>query len=341
MIQNLRLTHFRKFTSLKLDFKSKTVIFTGPNAIGKTSILEAIYLISTSKSHRTNDLTSLIQNNEDNAMIELQAEKNFKILLSTQGKQSYINGINYPKLSDFIGGFPVVMFSPSDLELIQGSKSARRRFLDLELSLIDKSYLRAIMNYKKLVKERNELLKIYTEEKKLVLDVITKQIFEYITKIYHIRTKFLEHMNQKLELVCKQLESEKIELSYLPTYGINHLEKSFNSKLSYDLLTKTTNIGLHRDDFKVSIAGLEAKEFASEGQLRNATLAIKLALKELKEENGQSIILLLDDVFASIDQKRINHIMEYIKDEHQAFITTTSLFNIPDVLLKTSQIIRL
>lgn len=341
MIQNLRLTHFRKFTSLKLDFKSKTVIFTGPNAIGKTSILEAIYLISTSKSHRTNDLTSLIQNNEDNAMIELQAEKNFKILLSTQGKQSYINGINYPKLSDFIGGFPVVMFSPSDLELIQGSKSARRRFLDLELSLIDKSYLRAIMNYKKLVKERNELLKIYTEEKKLVLDVITKQIFEYITKIYHIRTKFLEHMNQKLELVCKQLESEKIELSYLPTYDINHLEKSFNSKLSYDLLTKTTNIGLHRDDFKVSIAGLEAKEFASEGQLRNATLAIKLALKELKEENGQSIILLLDDVFASIDQKRINHIMEYIKDEHQAFITTTSLFNIPDVLLKTSQIIRL
>lgn len=341
MIQNLRLTHFRKFTSLKLDFKSKTVIFTGPNAIGKTSILEAIYLISTSKSHRTNDLTSLIQNNEDNAMIELQAEKNFKILLSTQGKQSYINGINYPKLSDFIGGFPVVMFSPSDLELIQGSKSARRRFLDLELSLIDKSYLRAIMNYKKLVKERNELLKIYTEEKKLVLDVITKQIFEYITKIYHIRTKFLEHMNQKLELVCKQLESEKIELSYLPTYDINHLEKSFNSKLSYDLLTKTTNIGLHRDDFKVSIEGLEAKEFASEGQLRNATLAIKLALKELKEENGQNIILLLDDVFASIDQKRINHIMEYIKDEHQAFITTTSLFNIPDVLLKTSQIIRL
>ena len=191
MIQNLEITHFRKFSNLKLEFKNKTIIFTGPNAVGKTTILEAIYLISTSKSHRTNDLSSMIQNNEEFATIEIQSDKKFKIILTKEGKQSYINDISYPKLSDFIGGFPVIMFSPSDLELIQGSKSVRRRFLDLELSLIDKSYLRAIMGYKKLVKERNELLKVYTEDKKLVLDVITNQIFEYISKIYQIRTRFL------------------------------------------------------------------------------------------------------------------------------------------------------
>ncbi|MDE5856545.1 MAG: hypothetical protein K2H06_05815 [Anaeroplasmataceae bacterium] len=119
------------------------------------------------------------------------------------------------------------------------------------------------------------------------------------------------------------------------------MEESFKSKLSYDLLTKTTNIGLHRDDFKIELNSLEAKEFASEGQMRNAILAIKFALKEIYKEKGQDIILLLDDVFASIDQKRINHIMEYIKNEHQTFITTTSLFNIPDELLKEAQIIRL
>ncbi|MDE6047987.1 MAG: DNA replication and repair protein RecF [Anaeroplasmataceae bacterium] len=341
MIQQLEVHHFRKFSNLKLDFKNKTVIFTGQNAVGKTTLLEAIYLISTSKSHRTNDLSTLIQNNEDITIIQIQENKKYKMILTKEGKQSFINDISYPKLSDFIGGFPVVMFSPSDLELIQGSKSVRRRFLDLELSLIDKSYLRAIMGYKKLVKERNELLKIFTEEKKLVLDVITKQICEYISKIYNIRTRFLEKLNQKLEFVCKNLDCEKLKLSYIPTYDINHLEESFKSKLSYDLITKTTNIGLHRDDFKIELDTLEAKEFASEGQMRNAILAIKFALKEIYKEKGQNIILLLDDVFASIDQKRINHIMEYIKNEHQTFITTTSLFNIPDELLKEAQIIRL
>lgn len=341
MINHLEIVHFRKFSKLTLHFKSKITVFTGPNAVGKTTILEAIYLISTSKSHRTNDLSTMIQNNEDYSSVEIHSAKKFKMILSKEGKKSYINDIFYPKLSEFIGGIPVILFSPADLELIQGSKSGRRRFLDLELSLIDKSYLRAIMSYKKLVKERNELLKIYTEDKKLVLDVITYQILEYISKIYKIRIKFLEKLNFKLNAVCENLECEKIKLSYVPSYDINHLEESFKSKLSYDLLTKTTNIGLHRDDFRIELNSLEAKEFASEGQMRNAILAIKFALKEIYKEKGQDIILLLDDVFASIDQKRINHIMEYIKNEHQTFITTTSLFNIPDELLKEAQIIRL
>lgn len=341
MIHHLEIVHFRKFSNLTLDFKNKITVFTGPNAVGKTTILEAIYLISTSKSHRTNDLSTLIQNNENYLSVEIYSTKKFKMILSKEGKKSFINDISYPKLSDFIGGLPVILFSPSDLELIQGSKSVRRRFLDLELSLIDKSYLRAIMGYKKLLKERNDLLKIYTEDKKLVLNVITTQILEYISKLYQIRTNFLERLNSKLKMVCEHLECEQIKLSYIPSYDIHHLEDSFQSKLYYDLLTKTTNIGLHRDDFKIELDTLEAKEFASEGQMRNAILAIKFALKEIYKEKGQEIILLLDDVFASIDQKRINHIMEYIKNEHQTFITTTSLFNIPDELLKEAQIIRL
>ena len=205
MINHLEIVHFRKFSKFALDFKSKITVFTGPNAVGKTTILEAIYLISTSKSHRTNDLSTLIQNNEDYASVEIQSTKKFKMILSKEGKKSFINDISYPKLSDFIGGIPVILFSPADLELIQGSKSVRRRFLDLELSLIDKSYLRAIMGYKKLVKERNELLKIYTEDKKLVLNVITGQILEYISKIYQIRIKFLEKLNSKLNTVCEIL----------------------------------------------------------------------------------------------------------------------------------------
>lgn len=341
MIDHLELVHFRKFSKLTLDFKNKITVFTGLNAVGKTTILEAIYLISTSKSHRTNDLSTLIQNNEAYASVEIHSTKNFKLILSKEGKKGFINDVSYPKLSEFIGGIPVILFSPADLELLQGSKLVRRRFLDLELSLIDKIYLRAIMGYKKLIKERNELLKVYTEDKKLILNIITGQILEYIFKIYQLRIKFLDKLNSKLNRICNHLECEKIKLTYLPSYDINHLETSFQSKLSYDLLTKTTNIGLHRDDFKIELDSLEAKEFASEGQMRNAILAIKFALKEIYKDQGKDVILLLDDVFASMDQKRINHTMEYIKNEHQAFITTTSLFNIPDNLLKEAQIIRL
>lgn len=341
MIQHLELFHFRKFDDLKLDFKSKVVIFTGPNAIGKTTILEAIYLLSTSKSHRTTDFKSLIQNNEEYSFIEMKSNKKYKLQITKEGKYSFINDIPYTKLSDFIGGTPVILFSPFDLELVQGSKSVRRRFLDLELSLIDKSYLRALTTYKKLLKERNELLKIYTDDKKMMLDVLTTQMIEYIDKIHKQRTLFINQLNDKLSFVCKKLECEELKLTYIPTYDPNHLQESFQSKLKYDLLTKTTNIGLHRDDFKIELNALEAKEFASEGQTRNAILSLKLALKEIYSEKGKEIVLLLDDVFASIDQKRINHIMEYIKNENQTFITTTSLFNIPDDLLKNSQIIRL
>ncbi len=341
MIHSLELNKFRKFDNLYLTFKNKIIIFVGANATGKTSILEAIYLISTSKSHRTTDMSSLIQYQENQATIDLQENKKFKLILQRDGKKTYINDISYPKISDFIGQIPVVMFSPTDLDLILGAKSSRRRFLDLELSLIDKGYLRVITAYKKLLKERNELLKVYSEEKKLVLDIITTHLEEYIAKIYQLRIDFLKELNENLKIVCEKLECEQIQLTYLANYDIQKLDSSFQMKLSYDLMTKTTNIGVHRDDFRIELNQADAKEFASEGQKRNAILAIKLALKEIYRKKGQNVILLLDDIFASIDQKRINHIMEYIKNENQTFISTTSLFNIPDSLLKEAQIIRL
>ena len=164
---------------------------------------------------------------------------------------------------------------------------------------------------------------------------------ELILKLSQQRIHFLNILNKKLKVVCEQLECEQLELEYIPSYDIKNCRESFRMKEKYDILSKTTNIGLHRDDFKIQLNSLEAKEFASEGQMRNAILSLKFALKEVYTERKQEIVLLLDDVFASIDQKRINHIMEYIKNEHQTFITTTSLFNIPDYLLKEAQIIRL
>lgn len=342
MIKKIKLLNFRKFNELSLDTNSQIVIFSGPNATGKTSVLESLYLVSTSKSHRTNELETLILNNEDYACVEVLSEKQFKVILSKQGKKNFINNVEYSKISDFIGNLKIVMFSPHDLELIQGSKGFRRHFLDLEISLLDKSYLRALTAYKKILKERNELLKQYKEENEIILKVVTGQLIEQLKLIYEERIKFLDNINNYLKVICNELECEEIKLVYQPTYDSLDVYKSFKNKRNYDILSKTTNIGIHRDDFDIYINSLDASLYASEGQKKTIILAIKLALSKLyyqiyKEEP----ILLLDDIFAALDQKRMNHIMAYIKNKSQTFITTTSIFNIPDELLKNAMVIRL
>lgn len=341
MINSLELKNFRKFNNLKLTFNQRIIILEGKNATGKTSVLEAIYFVATTKSHRTNETSCLIKNNEEFALIQLNGKKHFKIIISKNGKVSYINNILYPKISEFIGNLDVIMFSPDDIELITGSKAIRRRFLDLEISLLDKSYLRFIMDYKKLLKERNNLLKEYDNSKKTILNVITNQLIEKNKIIYVKRNDFLMVINNYLVEISKKLNCEKIELSYMPTFDINNIEISFFNKLNYDILSKTTNIGIHRDEFIIKIDNKAANLYASEGQKRIIVLAIKLAIKEIYKRQNKEIILLLDDVFASVDQSRINNIMRYIKDEYQTFITTTSLFNIPNDLLKDAEIINL
>ncbi len=341
MIKNIELENFRKFKSLNINTESKIVILTGPNAIGKTSVLESIYLTSTSKSHRTTELKDVIEENSEYSIIKINSNKRFKLVLSKDGRKSFINEKEYSKLSDFIGNLNVMMFSPLDIELITGQKGTRRRFLDIEISLLDKLYLKEITAYRKLLKERNELIKLYKEENKLMLDVITNQLIEILNVVANKRIRFINLINDYLKGISNKLECESIELNYLPTYDLKNINKSFENKLAYDLISKTTNIGLHRDDFEIKINDKDISSFGSEGQMRNTILAIKLAIMEIYKKENKDIILLLDDVFASIDQKRINKIMEYIKTEKQTFITTTSLFNIPDELLKEAKIIKL
>lgn len=342
MIKKIYLKNFRKFNELELDTNNNIIVFTGPNAVGKTSVLESIYLTSTSKSHRTLDLETMILQNEEYSIIEIEENKTYKVILSKEGKRNYINNVEYSKISDFIGNLKVVMFSPHDLDLINGSKGSRRRFLDIDISLIDKCYLRALTAYKKILKERNEILKKYQNQDELILKVLTSQLVEQIKIIANKRILFLNSLNEELKKISKELECEEIKLTYLPTYDLDNIINSFKNKKHYDLISKTTNIGPHRDDFKIEIDNLEAIEFASEGQKRTIVLAIKLALKELYfQEFKEEPILLLDDIFAALDQKRINHIMAYIKDKSQTFITTTSIFSIPDELLKNAKVIRL
>ena len=340
MIKKIHLNNFRCFDDVSFDTYNSLVIFSGKNATGKSSTLESIFICSTSKSYRENDLDLVIKDGKDNSIIEIEAEKQFKVVISKDGNSFFYNKKQYKKLADFIGNLKVVMFSPYDLNLINGGKSFKRRFLDLNISLIDKNYLNAFRSYKKLLHERNEYLKEEKIDKKY-LDVITRSLIKFLEEVLMARLSFINELNTYLEKICLDMEIEKISLNYVKTYGDDIL-KSFNDKLRYDMLTKSTNLGVHRDDLEILINGKDSKSFASEGQARTAVLALKLALiNYIKEKTGIEPIVLLDDVFAALDNTRIVKITNYIKGFKQAFITTTSTLGIPNELLEKSLIIRL
>lgn len=340
MINNISLKNFRLFEDINLNTNNSLVILSGKNATGKTSILESIYLCSTSKSHRTDDLNNLILNNKDFSICEIKTDKKYKMVLSKDGKKSFINKQEIKKISDFIGNLNVVMFSPNDLNLINGSKHNRRHFLDLEISLLDKSYLKASTAYKRILKERNELLKNQNIDM-ILLDIYTKELCEYLDYIYKKRISFLEDINKYLDDISMNLGINKIKLKYQKTYE-DDLLKSFKNKEKLDILTKVTNIGSHRDDILIYLDDKIAINYASEGQKRIICIAIKLALKEyIKNNINHEPILLLDDVFAALDNDKIRGLINYVKNSKQVFITTTSILEVPDELLKNALVLRI
>lgn len=341
MITNITLKNFRCFLDLSLDVSNSLVIFSGRNATGKTSILEALYLCSTSKSHRTNDLDTLINKDKPFASVMVKADKNYKYVLSKEGKKVFINKTEVKKMSDFIGNLSVVLYSPDDISLVKGTKSDKRKFLDMEISLLDKIYLNDLNSYKKILSERNELLK-QPKVDSIMLDILDKSISEYIEKIYKKRISFINRMNELLNKTITRLNVENIRLIYKSSYDPTNIYSSIKKHEKSDLMTKTTSIGCHRDEFVIEINDAEAKEYASEGQARLICIAIKLALKEyIKEVTKRDPILLLDDVFAALDNKRIESLVEYVKNSYQTFISATSILEIPDEILKNALVIRI
>jgi len=341
MITEIKLKNFRLFEDISFKTNNSLIIFSGKNAVGKTSILEGIYLCGTSKSHRDNDVTNIIKDGYDYASVEINDEKKYRVFISNDTKSYFINKAQCKRVSDFIGDLRLVLFSPYDLNLIDGTKSIRRRFLDLEISLVDKECLRYLSNYKKLLNERNEALKSKSIDK-TIINVITDELINNLLVVYKKRIDFINSMNELLIDISMNLGLDTIRLEYESSYNPNDIKKSFDQKLERDLLTKTTNIGIHRDDFKILLNDKDASIYASNGQKHLICIAIKLALKEyIKTKCNEEPILLLDDVFQSLDKEKIRKLTEYVKKSKQAFITTTSILDIPDEILKDALVLRI
>lgn len=343
-IKKLSLTNFRLHEKLDLVFLKDIVIFIGDNASGKTSILEAIYYVSATKSNRTNKDLDLISTNKNYAKIELSTlDSNYLVIISEQGKKTFINRVEKNKLSEFIGNLHVVYYSIEDINLIKGSPQERRRFLNIELSKIDKAYISNLNRYNAILKERNELLKKIDFNSDLVLlNILNEQLANVAVPIIKQRKKFIDELNIYLEKTYKDLfNKETIKINYKPSISDNNYLETLKSKNTSDMFSRITNYGVHRDDFEFLKDDLELSVYSSQGEQKSVAIALKLALVEYVLEKCNKIpILLLDDLFSELDETRQNSIIKYL-DKVQTFITTTDLNNIKNEMLLNAQILKL
>lgn len=336
-IKSLKIKNFRNYDLLNLDFDGSANIFYGDNAQGKTNILEALYITGTTKSHRGAKDRDLIQFEKDEAHIETVIEKRkicYQIdlhLKKNSPKGIAINKIPIRKAGELFGIVNFVFFSPEDLNIIKNGPAERRRFIDMELSQLDKIYFNNLSNYNRIVNQRNHLLKeIGIENKKNLMETLEiwdLQLIEYGNRLIERRKQFIQDMNEIVSSVHRKLtgDRENIKIIYEPCNGNIPLEQTIKKNRERDLRMKSTSSGPHRDDICIMHDRMDIRKFGSQGQQRTAALSLKLAEIELvKNTIGDTPVLLLDDVLSELDKHRQNYLLDSISDI-QTLITCTGV----------------
>ena len=312
-LSSISVSNFRNILFDELTFSSRVAVFVGGNGQGKTSLLEAIYLLSHSKSFRTNRSTELISkfaHGPTKVQAELETNdgsKNLSYLYESSKRSVFINDNKVTSASDFYGAAKVIDFTPDDLFLIKGSPSERRKFIDKLLAIVDKEYLEALVRYQRALKNRNALLSsIKTGENiQSELSLWEEPLIENGEIISAKRHSLINVLSQEAGKIYSKLTDKK---EYLECHYKTHFVKGFDKKTEYkkritrDMRLKATSFGIHRDELEISLntgfGFTTAKEIASQGQTRSAALALKLAgIEFLKSASlGEDPIVLLDDV---------------------------------------------
>lgn len=335
IIKSIELADYRNYDSLVMEFCEGTNILYGDNAQGKTNILEAIYVASTTKSHKGSKDKEIVNFNKEEAHIRTYIEKegvNTRVdmhLRKNKSKGIAIDGQKIKKAADLLGLCNVVFFSPEDLGIIKNGPAERRRFVDMELCQLDSFYLYNLNNYNKIVNQRNKLLKdmYMNPQLKETLNIWDMQLVSYGSKIIERRRLFAEQLNEIIYEIHKRLSGGKEELSirYEPDVEIEEFEKKLKYSQDRDIKSKMTSVGPHRDDFCFLVGNTDIRKFGSQGQQRTAALSLKLSEIELvKKITKDTPILLLDDVLSELDSNRQNYLLNSIGNI-QTIITCTGL----------------
>jgi len=350
-ITTLDLIDFRNYPKAHITFGDGVNILVGKNAQGKTNVLEAIHFLATSRSFRTRHFKEAIRFDQPFAVIEGRADgfrsTDLRIVLSQEGKKTFVNGASADNAGDFIGYLNAVLFVPEDLMMVKGSPKLRRRLLDDELSKMSPIYLYSITKYRQLVKERNACLKVLKDKKQdgdLVLDVLSEQLADTQVNLIRKRAVFTKRLSQAAGTIYKDISAgEELTIAYKCSYkkadkGVI-LEK-YRKTVSRDIAYAQTVDGLHKDDLVFRLDGQDAGQFASQGQQRSIVLAVKMAILDIiQEDTGDYPVLLLDDVLSELDAARQTKLLAHIEHKVQTMMTTTSITGIDHPAITNATII--
>ncbi|MDO5780107.1 MAG: DNA replication/repair protein RecF [Clostridium sp.] len=351
-IKRLQMLNYRNYNVLDISLGPHVNVFMGDNAQGKTNILEGIYYCAFARSHRTSKDRELINWNSDNALLSVtvgreRLDKRIDISILKDGKKAIqINKIKIKKIGELFGNFNVVMFSPEDLKIIKDSPGVRRKFIDMELCQLNPKYYYNLVQYNKVLNERNSILRNRNINKD-ILDIYDMQLVEFGYNIIIDRLEYIQKLNKYSTKIHSDITSgkEKIEFKYISTIkDLENIKENFHSLLeknrSRDCERGITSIGPHRDDFTVLINDIDTKSYGSQGQQRTAVLTIKFSsLKIIKELTGEHPVLLLDDVLSELDFSRKRYILSTIGDI-QTIITCTGIEDLYEYLDDKSKVFK-
>lgn len=359
-LKEIKLTNFRNYENLSLSFHPGINIIYGQNAQGKTNLLESIYVLGLTKSHRSFIDHNLVQTNKDFARIEGTIvidsfDTKMELILESKKKKLKIDSDLMNKVSDYVSKMNIIIFYPEDLELLKGSPGDRRRYLNMELCQLYSNYLNVLNDYNKLLKIRNDLLKKQMKGDSIDLNyfqILTTYFIDKGVAIYRMRKKFIDKLNDISPDIYDCITGmSDFHLVYKPCFEINSYEKNELKQVLKEKLDQmnrieiklgTTMVGPHRDDFEFYIGDKNLKVYGSQGQQRVSILALKLAEIDIfNTYRGTTPILLLDDVFSELDDEKKNNLLKYINQNIQTIITTTDLSNLDERLTKGSKLIKI
>lgn len=361
ILESLNILNYRNIREASLEFGDKLNCFVGLNGQGKTNVLDAIYLLSFAKSAFTSQDSLNITHGEEMAMV--QGVYSISTLSPEGGLTTISCGLrrgvkkqfrkdkkDYPRLIDHIGLIPLVMISPADQDLIEDGSDERRRFIDVVISQLDRKYLDCLTTYNALLKQRNALLKQYSESPEPphdLLEVLEWQMVEPAQYIFRARTEFFEAFKPHFEAVYRRIagEEEIPVLRYVSQLQDRDLREAYVRTRQRDLILGWTSQGIHKDDLEMKLGEFPLKQVGSQGQQRTFVLAMKLAQalylskvesRKSKDRFAQSQrpILLLDDIFDRLDSQRVERIVEMVQGEEfgQIFITDTDRQHLTEIL---------
>lgn len=342
ILKKLSILNYKNILQAEVAFSPEINCFFGNNGMGKTNLLDAIHYLSFCKSHVNTPDSQLVNNTQDMCVIqgdydyEGRGEDIFCAIRRRQRKQFKRNKKEYDKLSEHIGLLPLVMVSPADSELIQGGSEERRRFLDVIISQQDRQYLHALIQYNKVLVQRNTLLKNQSTDAALY-EVLEMQLAMYGHTVYEKRQLLVEDFmpifNEYYQIICRS--TEQVGLRYISPLEKGDLSEMLASNRERDRILGYTSSGVHKDELEMTLDGYLIRRVGSQGQNKTYLIALKLAQFVFLARRGQTTpILLLDDIFDKLDASRVEQIIQLVGGDNfgQIFITDTNRKYLDDIL---------